>query len=167
MKHLNIAKSSAGVWKGSGVSRAERGAVRPSALLEQPQRFVQVQGAEVRPPPRLLPACRGPSSSLGPPVLGVRVKKFQRVLRVVGVLHGAPEQLAGPGLGGPQHEIHAAGLLHPGGDGDPLHHPAVARRLGADDERPRRQEPPVVTVGSLGKGQAQQNQDQFFASQPL
>lgn len=30
MKHLNIAKSSAGVWKGSGVSRAERAQRRPS-----------------------------------------------------------------------------------------------------------------------------------------
>lgn len=139
-------------WKG----RAERGDA-PSALLEQPQRFVQVQRAEVRPPPGLLPACCRPTPSLGLPVLGVRVKKFQRVVRVVAVLHGAAEELVGPGLGRPQHEIHSAGLLHPGRDGDPLHHPAVARRLGADDVRPWGQESPVVSVSSWGKEQAQQS----------
>lgn len=96
-------------------------------------------------------------------MLGVRVKEFQRVVRVVGVLHGAAQQLGGPGLGGPQHEIHAPGLLHAGRDGDPLHHPAVPRRLGADDERPWGQQAPVVSIGSLGKGQAQQNPAQFLA----
>lgn len=125
----------------------------PSTLLEQPQRFVQVQRAEVRPPPGLLPAWRGASLSPRLPVLGMRVKQFQRVVRVVHVLHGAAQQLVGPGLHGSQHEIHPARLLHPGGDGDPLHHPAVARRLGADDERPWGQESPVVSIGSLGKAQ--------------
>lgn len=100
-------------------------------------------------------------------MLGVRVKKFQWVIWVVRVFHGPAEELAGPSLRRSQHKVDSPSSFHLGGKGDPLHHPAVSRRLGTDYVRPRGQESPVVSISSLGKVKAQQNPAQFSVLHPL
>lgn len=90
-------------------------------------------------------------------MLGMRIKQFQWVVLVVHVLHGPAEKLVRPNLNRSQDKVNSPSPFHLGGKGDPLHHLAVSRSLGTDYVCSWRQESPVVTIGSFGKANSQED----------
>lgn len=106
---------------------------------------------EVRPPPGLASAARRqpprPEGLLAR-LLGllVRAGTSQRVSGSRPASARPREELPGSGPQGLENEVHAAGPLHPGGDGDFLDDLRVAGGLSYDDVGARGQQPPVVPV---------------------